>query len=102
LKHAQLTILSAAAECETIQRAWNAIEGWEQSQPSGTAIELELLERLDRSLVNGEMVISAFEDDLVTWNRNPGNPSFLGRSKIVWEKTLSSSISLGPEGRWRQ
>ena len=90
LKQAQLTILSTITECETIQTAWIAIERWASSHPGGTAIESELLERLNKSLLNGQMVISAFEDDLIAWSRKSTNPSFLSRSKIVWEENTFS------------
>jgi hypothetical protein len=87
LKQAQITILSAISECETIQTAWSGIEIWARGQPRGTAIESQLLERLGLSLQLGDMVISAFEDDLVAWSRKSANPGFLGRSKIVWEES---------------
>jgi hypothetical protein len=90
LKQAQLTILSTITECETIQTAWAAIERWASSHPGGPAIESELLERLNKSLLNGKMVISAFEDDLVTWSRKSTNSGFLSRSKIVWEENTFS------------
>jgi hypothetical protein len=86
LKQAKLTILSTVAECETIQTAWSAIERWARSQRGGTNIESELLERLNLSLVVGDMVVSTFKDDLTAWSRKSANLSFLGRSKIVWEE----------------
>lgn len=89
-KQAQPTILSAAAECETIQTAWTAIERWAQSQPDGGSVESGLLERLSKSLQMGNMVISAFEDDILAWNRKSTNPGFLSRSKIVWEEATFS------------
>jgi Asp/Glu/hydantoin racemase len=90
LKQAQLTILSAASECETVQTAWSAVLKWAQGQPDGSTIEPELLERLGKSLKMGNMVISAFEDDLLTWNRKSANSGFLGRSKIAWEEATFS------------
>ena len=90
LKQAQLTILSTITECETIQTVWSAIERWASSHPNGTAIESELLERLNKSLLNGQMVISAFENNLAAWSLKLTNPGFLSRSKIVWEENAFS------------
>jgi|SRR5580700_4114489 hypothetical protein len=90
LKHVQLAILSATSECETVQAAWSAVMKWAQGQPDGASIEPELLKRLNKSLQLGNMVISAFGDDLLAWNRKPARSGFLGRSKILWEESTFS------------
>jgi len=54
--------------------------------PDETLAEQELLDRLDRSLVVGTMVISVLEEDLLLAYIGLGTPGFIGRSRIVWNE----------------
>jgi hypothetical protein len=90
LKYIEIGILSIVTECETIQTAWNAIEKWARLQTVETDDQQALLERLDRSLILGSMVISALDDDLVSFAASTQSSGFLRRSKFAWNENLFS------------
>jgi hypothetical protein len=85
LKNAELTLISTASECETIQIAWGRIETWARGLPDETAVEQELLDRLGQSLVVGTMVMSAFEQDILQIESAPPT-RFMGRSRMAWKE----------------
>ena len=80
-KHAELTLLSIAEECDIIQVAWIQIERW----ASHTADRIDdyeyLYARLEKSVYTGELIMSALETDLHCLQRS-GN--LLRRTKVVW------------------
>lgn len=83
-KDAELTILSIAEECEIIRLAWRKIENWCRSWANTDFTDIELLERLDRSLVVGIMIISALEKDIEPLKEPSMSSGFIRRAKILW------------------
>ena len=98
LKQARLTILSMRQEVETIEMAWTKIRDWSQSSAEAKSNGQEIagvnhgfLERLDRSLDCGLLVMSALREDLSEFiTINPTEKITFGkRTKIAWnEKAL--------------
>ncbi len=87
-KYAKLTITSMVQGLDTIQLAWSQIGEWSQRYVPETA-EDGFLERLQRSLENGTIIMNALEGDLRPYQTN--NLSFMQRSKAIWnENTLRS------------
>ena len=88
-RYAELTIISMVQGLDTIQLAWNQIGDWSQRYVPKTAGDSEFLERLQRSLQNGFIVMDALERDLKPYQTK--HLSFMQRSKAVWnENTLRS------------
>lgn len=87
-KYAKLTILSMVQGLDTIQSAWSQIGDWSQKYIPETAGDGEvLLQRLQRSLENGIIIMDALEGDLKPYQSI--NLSFMQRSKAIWnENTL--------------
>lgn len=83
-KDAELTILSTAEECEIIRLAWRKIENWCRSWANTDFTDMELLERLDRSLVVGMMIMSALEKDIEPLKEPSMSSGFIRRAKILW------------------
>lgn len=73
---------------DTIQLAWSQFGDWSQKYILETAGDGEvLLQRLQRSLENGIIIMDALEGDLKPYQSN--NLSFMQRSKAIWnENTL--------------
>lgn len=86
IKNAELTILSTATECETIQAAWGGIEAWAQKQER---TDQRLLDRLGRSLMVGTMVMSALEEDLMLLCGNAAGrgSGFWHRARLAWKES---------------
>lgn len=95
-KQSKLTVLSMVQEVETIQLAWSRIKEWSQAyaeaaDDAGLAEDSDrsFLERLDRSLECGTLVISALQDDLSDYADHADDLSFRQRSRVAWnEKAL--------------
>jgi hypothetical protein len=91
LKYAELTLQALASECETVQTAWIGIEAWAQKQPvvsnAGYAQQV-LLDRLERSLMFGAVVLTALEEDLEPLTVGPRNLGFFKKSKVVWNEAV--------------
>lgn len=86
-KYAKLTIISMVQGLDTIQLAWSQIGEWSKGYLPETAGDREFLQRLQRSLENGFMIMDALEGDLKPYQTNV--LSFMQRSKAIWnENTL--------------
>ena len=82
-KHARLTILSMIQNIDSVQLAWNRISVWLKSYvPDQNAAENGLIERLERFLETGALVIEALDEDLSTYD--PDNLSLTDRSRLIW------------------
>ncbi|KAF6233742.1 hypothetical protein HO173_007954 [Letharia columbiana] len=87
-KYAKLTILSMVQGLDTIQLAWSQIGDWSQKYIPETAGDGEvLLQRLQRSLENGIIIMDALEGDLKPYQSN--NLSFMQRSKAIRKRKHS-------------
>ncbi|KAF2088038.1 hypothetical protein K490DRAFT_65319 [Saccharata proteae CBS 121410] len=84
-KSAELSILSLVEECSTIQLAWDHIQRWIQAELEGVPDQQAMLERIQRSLYAGEVVISALQQDLESALSVPVKSGFLQRTKVVWK-----------------
>ena len=87
-KQAELTILSVIEECHTIQLAWTRIEEWATQNLVRSEEHDELLERLQRSLYTGQLVMCALEKDLSSMQNIPQFSNFRRRTKIVWNERV--------------
>lgn len=87
-KFASLTISSMVQVLDTIQLAWSQIGEWSQGFVPETAGDGEVfLQRLQRSLDNGIVIMDALAGDLKPYQTH--NLSFMQRSKAIWnENTL--------------
>lgn len=86
-KYAKLTIISMVQGLDTIQLAWSQIGEWSRGYVPETAGEGEFLQRLQRSLENGLLVMNALDGDLKPYQTN--SLSFMQRSRAIWnENTL--------------
>ena len=80
-KQAELTLSSMIQEVDIIELAWKRIKDWFEIYTT-EAGDVELLERLDKSLKCGTSVISALQDDLLEYQSE--GLSFIQRSKLNW------------------
>ena len=78
-KHAEVAITSMIQEVETIQFAWNRIKEWSEEHAEA-ATDSSFVQRLEKSLRCGALVLSALEQDLAD------NASFVLRSKMAWNE----------------
>lgn len=82
-KHARLTISSMVQTLDSLQLAWNRISVWSRSYvPDQDAVENGLVERLQRFLETGTLVMEALNQDLFTYN--PDDLGFTQRSRLIW------------------
>ena len=85
-KQAELTLSSIIQEMDVIELAWKRIKDWFESY-TNEAGDIELLERLDKSLKCGTNVISALQVDLLDYGSM--SLGFMQRSRLSWnEKAL--------------
>ncbi|KAL2054573.1 hypothetical protein ABVK25_005321 [Lepraria finkii] len=82
-KQAELTKLSMIQEVDTIELAWKPIKEWSEGYTEAGP-DVELLERLDRSLKCGTLVISILQDDLSEYDSE--TLSVRQRSKVSWNE----------------
>lgn len=87
-KKARLAIVSIVQEVDTLELAWSRIKEWSQNYAGAVSVDIDLLERLDRSLENGSVVMTALQDDLVNFVRTSETFSFRLRSKAVWDEQV--------------
>ena len=81
--YARLTILSMVQNLDSLQLAWNRISVWSKSYvPDQNAAENGLIERLERFLETGALVMEALDEDLSTYD--PDNLSLTNRSRLIW------------------
>lgn len=86
LKHAELALLSMSEECSTIRFAWRKIGDWANENLKHQDDCEELVERLQRSLYCGGLVMSALEDEISTVQSHPG--SFKRGVNLAWNKSV--------------
>lgn len=84
-KQASLSILSMAQEVDTIELAWSRIKNWSE-ECSEAGLELTFLERLNRSIDCGTLVISALQQDLSEYTGMPEINGIKQRSKATWNE----------------
>ena len=82
-KQAELALSSMIQEVDIIEFAWKRIKDWFESY-TNEAGDVELLERLDKSLKCGTNVISALQDDLLDYGSKKLG---LQRSRLHWNET---------------
>ncbi|KAF2263089.1 hypothetical protein CC78DRAFT_581975 [Lojkania enalia] len=63
-KFAELSIISISEECETVQLAWQHIENWGSRNLQIVDKHEQIMERLQRSIYCGKLVMSALQEDL--------------------------------------
>ena len=85
-KNAQITILSIIQEIEIIEAAWKRTGEWSHEVDEGTLANSDLLQRLDRSLEVGQIIMSALEEDIASYRSKSESLSFFQRSKVVWNE----------------
>jgi hypothetical protein len=81
---AELSILSVIEECESIKFAWSRLEAWTIKNIHGVEDHDELLERLRKSLYNGQLVMTALEEDLI--KAVPKTGAFRRRAWLTWNE----------------
>ena len=82
-KNARLTILAMIQNLDSLQLAWNRISVWSKGYvPDKDAAEVGLIERLERFLETGALVMEALDEDLSTYD--PDNLSLTDRSRLIW------------------
>ncbi|KAK0513036.1 hypothetical protein JMJ35_005053 [Cladonia borealis] len=84
-KHAEVAIISLIQEVETIQYAWSRIKEWSEDHAEA-ATDSQFVQRLDKSLQCGTLVLSALEQDLAEYKYTADNASFVLRSKMAWNE----------------
>ena len=84
-KHAEVSITSMIQEVETIQFAWNRIKEWSEEHAEA-ATDSQFVQRLEKSLQCGTLVLSALEQDLANYKHAADNASFIMRSKMAWNE----------------
>lgn len=87
-KHAELDILAAVDDCETIRLAWQRIAKWCEHWANPNA---EVLARLQQSLKVGDMVMSAMESDLTAFMNQSKPVGIRKRTRLVWNERLLRS-----------
>ena len=93
-KKADIAVMSLISEVDTIELAWKQIKEWAKDYFRDAAVDTELLNRLNRSLECGALVMSALQNDISDYQRNGSTMSFKQRSKTVWnEKALQDHQS---------
>ena len=84
-KHAEVAIMSLIQEVETIQFAWDRIKEWSEDHAEA-ATDSQFVQRLEKSLQCGTLVLSALEQDLADYKHTADNASFKMRSKMAWNE----------------
>ena len=94
-KKAELTVRAMIVELDTIEMAWKMIQEWAQRHSEELPIELSddsnrvFINRLERSMECGTLVMSALQDDLIHFTSGVGILTFRQRSRVTWsEKAL--------------
>ena len=84
-KHAEVAIMSLKQEVETIQFAWDRIKKWSEDHAEA-ATDSQFVQRLEKSLQCGTLVLSALEQELADYKHTADNASFKLRSKMAWNE----------------
>ena len=83
-KYAKLTISSMVQSLEIMQLAWNRIGIWSKDfVPTG---DDELVQRLERFLQTGSLVLDSLEGDLKSYDVS--NVTLRQRSRLVWNEDI--------------
>lgn len=86
-EHARLTISSMVQTLDSLQLAWNRISVWSRGYvPDQDAVENGLVERLQRFLETGALVMEALNQDHFTCN--PDDLGFTQRSRLIWNDQI--------------
>jgi len=85
-KGAELSILSITEECEIVRFAWSSLEDWVRKNLNGRTGEDEALQRLQRSVYAGQLIMAALEDDLA--KAIPKTGDIRRRVGLIWNETL--------------
>lgn len=85
LKHAEVAIMSLIEEVETIQFAWSRIKEWSEDHAEA-ATDSQFVQRLEKSLECGTLVLSSLEQDLADYKNRADNANFVLRSKMAWNE----------------
>ncbi|KKY27897.1 putative ankyrin repeat protein [Diplodia seriata] len=83
---AELSILSLIEECSTVQLAWEQIHDWVETELAGQPANRTVLERIQRSLYAGEVVLAALQEDVGAALEVPVKSGFLQRTKVLWKE----------------
>lgn len=92
-KQAKLTVLSMVQQIDVVQLAWERIDKWSQTLlKEGIETQLQegdvkLLERLQKSLNVGHMVMEALEEDLLPFQRQLDHLGFRGKTSLIWQES---------------
>ena len=84
-KTAEVAITSLIQEVETIQFAWSRIKGWSEDHAEA-ATDSQFVQRLEKSLECGTLILSALEQDLADYKHRVNNANFVLRSKMAWNE----------------
>lgn len=85
-KHAELSILSMVEECENVRFAWKSLEEWAKKSLPSVDDTGALLERFQRSIYAGQLIMSALEDDLA--QATSKSAYFRRRANYVWNAAV--------------
>ncbi|MCJ1452808.1 hypothetical protein MMC28_003153 [Mycoblastus sanguinarius] len=97
-KQVKLTLMSMVQCLDTIQLAWSRIEKWcrlyvllDGGQLESLANDMDnenFLQRLERSLEVGSMIMEALEKELRPYREDMDNPGVRKRTKLVWNNKI--------------
>ena len=87
-RNAKLAISSMIQNLDAIQLAWEKIASWvAECQLNANGEDTTFLLRLEKLLESGNLVVGAFEDDLLSF-KNKQRLSVLTRAKFIFNETL--------------
>ena len=89
-KKAELSIKLLVQQVDALKAAWERISRWSDSVSKDTTtpdVNSIVLARLDQSLDCGNLVISALERDLITYNLGQNKFGLKQRSRVWWNDT---------------
>lgn len=84
-KDAGLDILSLEEVCETTRFAWTRLEEWAAQNPSTIESSDEVLQRFQRSIYAGQIMMNALEHDIA--KATPRTGTFRRRANLVWNRS---------------
>ena len=83
---AGIAVMSLVSEVDTIELAWIRIKEWAEGYSKADTVDTELLNRMNRSLECGTLVMSALQNDISDYEKYGSKLSFRQRSKAVWNE----------------
>lgn len=87
-KTAQLSIVSLVEECSIIELAWDQLRVYVETELANVPENEQIVDRIQRSLHAGELVIAALQKDLDEALASPLKSSLLQRTKVVWKEDI--------------